>query len=147
MSVEWKIADVGSGSPGSVLPFVIEDQTPRAWRVQTSASVQGAPVTGVENVVIGVNNLDASIALFRKAYGWAEPMTENQKDWGKMAYFPGEPVILASPTGGGWLVGAHRQVRRIAGCHIAERPRLFRSCKKIQAHGDEDLVRAEGGLV
>ncbi len=103
MSVEWKIADVGSGSPGSVLPFIIEDQTPRAWRVQTSASVQGVPVTGVENVVIGVNNLDASVALFRKAYGWAEPMTENQKDWGKMAYFPGEPVILAAPSGGGWL--------------------------------------------
>lgn len=103
MSVEWKIADVGSGTPGSVLPFIIEDQTPRAWRVQTSASVQGAPVTGVENVVIGVSNLDASIALFRKAYGWAAPLTETQKDWGRMAYFPGEPVILAAPSGGGWL--------------------------------------------
>ncbi|MGH9643390.1 MAG: VOC family protein, partial [Terriglobales bacterium] len=101
MSVEWTIADVGSGTPGSVLPFIIEDETPRAWRVQTSASVQGAPVSGVENVIIGVNNLDASIALFRKAYGWTEPIIENQKDWGKMAYFPGEPVILAS--GAGWI--------------------------------------------
>jgi hypothetical protein len=103
MSVEWKTADVGSGTPGSTLPFVIEDQTPRAWRVQTSASVQGAPVTGVENVVLAVTNLDAAIALFRKAYGWADPLTENQKDFGKMAYFPGEPVILATPTGNGWL--------------------------------------------
>jgi hypothetical protein len=103
MSVEWKTADVGSGTPGSVLPFIIEDQTPRAWRVQTSASVQGAPVSGVENVVLGVNNLDAAIALFRKAYGWAAPLTEIQKDFGKMAYFPGEPVILAAPSGGGWL--------------------------------------------
>ena len=58
---------------------------------------------GVENVVLGVNNLGDSIALFRKAYGWAEPLTENQKDFGKLAYFPGEPVILASPSGGGWL--------------------------------------------
>jgi len=103
MSVEWNLVDVGSGTPGSVLPFIIEDQTPRAWRVKTSASVQGAPVTGVENVVIGVSNLDASIALFRKAYGWAAPLTETQKDWGKMAYFPGEPVILAAPSSGGWL--------------------------------------------
>jgi hypothetical protein len=103
MSIEWMTADVGSGTPGSTLPFIIEDQTPRAWRVQTSASVQGAPVSGVENVVLGVNNLDASIALFRKAYGWAEPLTETQKDFGKLAYFPGEPVILAAPTGGGWL--------------------------------------------
>jgi len=75
MSIEWMTADVGSGTPGSTLPFIIEDQTPRTWRVQTSDSVKGAPVGGVENVVLGVNNLDASIALFRKAYGWAEPLT------------------------------------------------------------------------
>lgn len=103
MSVEWMTADVGSGTPGSTLPFVIEDQTPRDWRVQTSAGVKGAAVSGVENVVLGVNNLDASIALFRKAYGWAEPITETQKDFGKLAYFPGEPVILAAPFNGGWL--------------------------------------------
>ncbi len=103
MSVEWMTADVGSGAPGSTLPFIIEDQTPRAWRVQTSASVQGASVNGIENVVLGVNNLDAAIALFRKAYGWSEPLTETQKDIGKLAYFPGEPVILAAPSGGGWL--------------------------------------------
>ncbi|MFI5382503.1 MAG: VOC family protein [Tepidisphaerales bacterium] len=103
MSVEWMTADAGPGTPGSMLPFMIEDETPRAWRVQTSASVQGAPVAGVESVVLGVNNLDAAIVLFRKAYGWAEPLTETQKDFGKLAYFPGEPVILAAPLNGGWL--------------------------------------------
>jgi hypothetical protein len=41
--------------------------------------------------------------LFRKAYGWAAPLVETQKDFGKLAYFPGEPVILAAPSGGGWL--------------------------------------------
>jgi hypothetical protein len=102
MSVTWTIADVGSGTQGSVLPFIIEDQTPRAWRVQISESVKGAPVFGVESVVLGVNSLDTAIALFRKAYGWSEPLVENQKDFGKLAYFPGEPVILAAPTGG-WL--------------------------------------------
>ena len=103
MSIEWMTADVGTGTPGSTLPFIIEDETPRVWRVQTSANVKGAPVSGIENVVLGVNNLDASIALFRKAYGWAEPITETQKDIGKLAYFPGEPVILAAPSNGGWL--------------------------------------------
>lgn len=101
MSIEWNTAGVGTGTRGSVLPFIIEDETPRAWRVQTSASVQGAPVSGVENVVVGVSNLDTSVALFRKAYGWAEPIIESQKDWGKMAYFPGASVILVS--GGGWI--------------------------------------------
>jgi hypothetical protein len=52
---------------------------------------------------VGVSDLNAAIALFRKAYGWAEPLTETQKDFGKLAYFPGEPVILASPSGGGWI--------------------------------------------
>jgi Glyoxalase-like domain len=103
MSIEWNVAGVGSGTRGSVLPFEIEDQTPRAWRVQISASVHGAPVTGVENVVIAVNNLDASVALFRKAYGWSEPLVENEKEFGKMAYFPGEPVILAAPANARWL--------------------------------------------
>ena len=102
MSVAWITADVGSGTRGSVLPFIIEDQTPRSWRVQISESVKGAPVFGVESVVLGVNNLDAAIALFRKAYGWSEPLIENQRDFGKLAYFPGEPVILAASSGG-WL--------------------------------------------
>lgn len=103
MSVEWMTAQAGPGTAGSVLPFIIEDQTPRGWRVQTSESVKGSPLFGVEDVILGVNNLDAAIALFRKAYGWAEPLTETQKDFGKLAYFPGEPVILAAPSGGGWL--------------------------------------------
>jgi hypothetical protein len=103
MSVEWMTADVGNATQGATLPFIIEDETPRPWRVQTSESVKGSPIYGIESVVIGVNNLDASIALFRKAYGWAEPLTETQKDFGKLAYFPGEPVILAAPSGGGWL--------------------------------------------
>jgi hypothetical protein len=103
MSIEWMTSDVGGGTPGSTLPFIIEDQTPRVWRVQTSASVQGSPLRGVENIVLGVNNLDAAVAVFRKAYGWSEPLIEPQKDFGKLAYFPGEPVILAAPNGGGWL--------------------------------------------
>ena len=103
MSIEWMTATVGSGTPGSTLPFIIEDETPRAWRIQPSASVHGAPVSGVANVVIAVNNLEASVDLFRKAYGWAAPLIENEKDIGKLAYFPGEPVMLAAPNGGGWL--------------------------------------------
>jgi hypothetical protein len=103
MSLEWMTAQVGPGTPGSVLPFIIEDQTPRVWRVQPSESMKGAPTYGVESVIVGVNDLNAAIALFRKAYGWAEPLTENQKDFGKLAYFPGEPVILAAPANGGWL--------------------------------------------
>jgi len=132
MSVEWTTADPGSGTPGSTLPFIIEDQTPRAWRVQTSDSVKGAPVYGVENVVLGVNNLDASIALFRKAYGWAEPLTETQRDFGKLAYFPGEPVILAAPSGGGWLSDRLAKYGE-PGCLPARHARLRSGSQEVQA--------------
>jgi hypothetical protein len=100
MNIEWQIANVGSGTPGSVLPFLIQDRTPRQWRVAPSASVQGSPVTGVEIVVIAVNDLNSSIALFRKTYNWAEPITEDHGEFGaKLAYFPGQPVVLAMPMG------------------------------------------------
>lgn len=103
LSIEWITVQAGPGTAGSLLPFMIEDQTPRVWRVQPSDSMKGAPVGGVDSVIVGVSDLNAAIALFRKAYGWAEPLTETQKDFGKLAYFPGEPVILAAPSGGGWL--------------------------------------------
>ena len=102
-NIEWNTAQVGPGITGSLLPFMIEDQTPRPWRVQTSESVKGAPVSGIENVIVGVTSMETAIALFRKAYGWSEPITETQKEFGKVAYFPGEPVILADPSGGGWV--------------------------------------------
>src|SRR5258708_14361108 len=53
MSIEWMTADVGAGTPGSTLPFVIEDQTPRDWRVQTFSSGKGAPGFGVADVLVG----------------------------------------------------------------------------------------------
>src|SRR5882757_10243853 len=57
MSLEWVTAQVGPGTAGSLLPFMIEDQTPRTWRVQPSESMKGAPVFGVDSVIVGVNDL------------------------------------------------------------------------------------------
>lgn len=100
MNIEWQIANVGPGGTGSLLPFLIQDRTPRQWRVSPSASVQGSMLTGVESVVLAVNDLNASIALFRKTYNWAEPITEDHGEFGaKLAYFPGQPVVLAMPLG------------------------------------------------
>jgi hypothetical protein len=96
---------VGTGGAGSVLPFMIEDMTARELRVQPSASMKKSGITGVAVVVIGVKDLASSIALFRKAYAWPEPKTEDQKDFGaKLAHFAGTPVILATPSDqNGWL--------------------------------------------
>jgi hypothetical protein len=105
MAIEWDTARVGPGAPGSTLPFLIQDRTPREWRVSVSKSVESSGLGGVETAVVAVNDLNAAIALFRKAYGWSAPLTEDHGDFeAKLAYFPGEPVILAAPAGGrSWL--------------------------------------------
>jgi hypothetical protein len=105
LAIEWDTASVGTGAPGSTLPFLIQDRTPRDWRVKPSKSVQGSGISGIEIAVIAVNDLNNAIALFRKAYGWSAPLMEDHGDFeAKLAYFPGEPVILAAPAGGrSWL--------------------------------------------
>lgn len=101
-AVEWISSMAGTGSPGAVLPLMIEDKTARDLRVRTSASVKGAPVSGVDTIVIGVKDLDGSIALFRKAYDWPAPAIQHDKAFGTIARFEGEPVILASASSG-WV--------------------------------------------
>jgi hypothetical protein len=96
--IEWETARIGPGAPGAVLPFMIEDKTPRELRARPSAGVQGSPVTGIAVVVIGVKDLDAASALFRRAYGWSAPAVEGHKEFGaRLAYFTGSPVMLATP--------------------------------------------------
>jgi len=110
MAIEWTTADVGSGPSGVMLPFIIQDRTPRAWRVQPSASVRNSGFIGIDAVVLGVNNLDKAIALFQQAYGWPPPVIEQHCDFSaKLAYFPGEPVILASPLPGRSWLAEHLQ--------------------------------------
>lgn len=105
MAIEWDTAKVGAGAPGSTLPFLIQDRTPREWRVTVSKSVDGSGLSGVEVTVVSVKDLNSAIALFRKAYDWSAPLTEDHGDFdAKLAYFPGEPVILAAPAGGrSWI--------------------------------------------
>lgn len=103
--IEWETATVGPGAPGATLPFMIQDKTAREMRVQPSASVKNSGLLGIAIVILGVNDLDASAGLFRSAYGWQTPRTEDHPEFGaKLAYFPGSPVILAAPSGGhSWL--------------------------------------------
>jgi hypothetical protein len=105
MSVEWQTAFLGTGTPGSTLPFMIQDRTPRAWRVQPSENLKDSGLVGVVGVVIGVNNLEVASAAFRKAFQWAPPIMEDHKEMdAKLAYFPGTPVILAASLDGkGWI--------------------------------------------
>ena len=102
--VEWDLADVGAGERGVVLPFLIEDRTPRTLRVEPSPSVSGTELTGVMRVVIGVRDAVWSAALFEQVYGWIRRETRPEPAFGAtVVQFRGTPVTLAAPLGDGWL--------------------------------------------
>ncbi len=127
--IAWETAMVGSATPGSTLPFMIQDKTSRKLRVQPSASVKGSPLTGIAVVILGVHNLDAATALFRRAYGWNAPTLEDHPEFGaRLAYFPGSPVVLAAPLGEhSWL---------------SERSRTFGESPVAYLLGTPDLASA-----
>ncbi len=104
--LQWRTAAAGTSlTPGATLPFMIEDITPREWRVQPSASTKLMGLNSIALVVLGVRDLEAGIALFRKAYGWPAPAIEDHPEFeARLAHFAGTPVILATPSGkDSWL--------------------------------------------
>ena len=116
---EWRSASLGPGAPGSNLPFLIEDKTPRSNRApHASPSTDGTTLSGVGVVVLGVKNMDENIALFRKVYGWPTPKVEDHPEFGaKIAYFAGTPVMLATPsTPDSWV---SERISRLGQCPIA----------------------------
>jgi hypothetical protein len=117
-TLRWQTATLGPGAAGAVLPFMIQDETPRELRVQPSPEIRDTGLTGVAIVVLGVRDLDAAIASFRKAYGWDKPQIEEQKQFGaKLAYYAGTPVILATPSGEkSWL---SERLERFGDCPVA----------------------------
>ncbi len=101
---EWDMAFPGDHPPGAVLPFFLRDRTPRELRVEPSPAVAGAELCGIGAVVIGVRALGERVRLFRTTYGWGEPTYGDLPAWGaRLAEFAHTPVVLAAPTGEGWL--------------------------------------------
>ncbi len=103
--LKWKLAFLGDQPVGAVLPFLIEDVTPRSERVQPSKSVAGSELTGVAFVVIGVQRKKEPLELFQRVYGTGEGPCDSDRVLGAtLAPLKGLPVVLAAPTGiDGWL--------------------------------------------
>jgi len=101
----WELLFPGDAPPGATLPFAIRDRTPRSQRVSPSASVAGTELVGVAGVVVGVAAIEKSAALYRRAYGWSEPLiTGDHRLGARLAGFQGTPVILAEPAASAnWL--------------------------------------------
>jgi len=93
--LKWETAQVGSATRGTFFPFLIRDFTPREQR--TGKALNNG-ILGVSRVVIAVRDLQASIARFRKAYGWPEPLfVDDPAFGGRVAVFADTPVALTAP--------------------------------------------------
>jgi hypothetical protein len=103
--LEWQLAYLGDGEPGAVLPFIIQDRSPRDWRVPASALVAEDTLDGVAIVVLGVHDLNRATEVFRRVYGWPAPDTLEDAHFGaRLAHFAGTPVMLATPlSNDSWL--------------------------------------------
>jgi catechol 2,3-dioxygenase-like lactoylglutathione lyase family enzyme len=111
VTLSWETADAGPGPRGSFFPFLIRDFTPRDNRVYPSGKPATTRFNGIGLVVIGVRDLDQSIALYRKAFQLPEPRRQRDAAFGaELAWFEGTPVALAAPLAPvSWL--AHRIAR------------------------------------
>ena len=103
--VEWDLAFPNEGPPGAVIPFLIQDRTPRSLRVRPSTGLAGSELRGVAMVVIAVRDAAWSVALFEDLYGWTRRLTRPDQAFGAtVVHFRGTPVALAEPaTGSAWL--------------------------------------------
>lgn len=102
--VEWWLGYLGRGEPGTELPFVIEDVTPRTHRITPSPSVAGSELTGVGAVVVAAADLDALVDRYRRAFDLPAPERASAPAFGAdLARFPDGAAILAAPHEDTWL--------------------------------------------
>ncbi|WP_313693592.1 VOC family protein [Halorarum halobium] len=106
-TAEWKLTFPGEGEPGELLPFLIEDVTPRSRRVRPTPSAVESGLSGVHTVVIAVEDLDGPIEQLRSALGLSAPTrgrVERGRLAGNAAAFADAPVALLAPGGtDGWV--------------------------------------------
>lgn len=115
--VEFELAFLGGGEPGTELPFLITDRTPRRRRITASDSVASGPLTGVEEVILGVPDVDSTIDRFRHAFDVRQPEQESHPEFGAVITDVSElPVSLAMPVGETWLAD---RVHRLDVCPCA----------------------------
>ena len=88
--VAWDLSFAGEGSPGSLLPFFIQDRTPRSLRIEPSAALVESPIAGIGLILLAVNDLRAAVALFRRI--WAGTLRQFSTIPGCRAAWPLSPA-------------------------------------------------------
>lgn len=104
MTVEFELAFLGGGEPGTELPFLIADATPRERRISPTPEAVDAGIRGVEEVVIGVPDVGSTLDRFRHALDVGGTEEASRPDIGAVVHhLPDLPASLALPVGEGWL--------------------------------------------
>ena len=98
--VEWDHAFLGA-SDDHLLPFLVSDRTPREYRVPDS-DLYGAPISGISMVVLATDDLDAAVERFSRLYRFPTPERDYDDEYGELACFPGQDIVLCEPADG-WL--------------------------------------------
>lgn len=98
--VEWETAVLGDDL-GATLPFLIEDRTPRRYRVTPAPALVDGPLVGVAEVVVLTEDPSSLAATLDRAFRVPRPETVDPEGFGATLHrFPGAGVALAEPDGG-----------------------------------------------
>jgi hypothetical protein len=100
--VEWITGSYGPPELRGVLPFAITDRTPQRFRIP-EAAVADAPLTGVAEVVVGVDSTAKASEWFQRLHDCPTPVTVTTPLAGDVATIPGQPVSLLDPASGSAL--------------------------------------------
>lgn len=102
VTVEFDLAFLGSRDPGAVLPFLIEDRTPRERRVTPTAGAEDSPLRGLAEVVVCVEDIARERDRLATAFDVSRPVLEDAAPIGESAVrFDSLPVSLVA--GGDWV--------------------------------------------
>lgn len=117
VKLSWATVEMGSGPRGSFLPFLIQDFSQREDRIYPSGKATTEKFSGVTKVVLGVKDLNAAVAEYRKVFGLAEPRRQDDAAFGAhLAWFDGTPVVLAQAISGDSWLAKHVQEYGDAPC-------------------------------
>lgn len=95
-NAEWTIGRYGPHQARGVLPFAIADRTPREFRVP-GATVMDGPLTGVTEVLIGVESVHDSTKWLQQIHDFPTPIDVTTPLAADILTFPGQPVSLLKP--------------------------------------------------
>lgn len=106
----WSLTFLGGGEPGSRLPFLIEDETPRAIRVPNPQP--DVLAAGVSRVIVAIDDLDAASEEHERVFG-LRPVRVSESDFldARILTFEDAPYALAIPRSvDSWLAQRVREL-------------------------------------